>query len=84
MVVVQVKIRESHSEHLSVKVWLYHNKGEGYILVSIPDLHWSIQVDDTMFGETLTEHLLMHLFNVIDEQEAEVLALRITRWIQEV
>lgn len=79
-----MKIRESHSEHDSVKVWLYHNQKENYIVVSVPDLYWSIQIEDTLYGEALTEHLCMHLFNVIDEEEAQILALRITRWIQEV
>ncbi|ARJ51454.1 YueH family protein [Staphylococcus lutrae] len=79
-----MKIRESYSEHFSAKVWLYHNHKENYIVVSIPELYWSIQIADTLYGDALTEHLWIHLFNVIDEEEAQILALRITRWIQEV
>lgn len=81
---VQMKIRESHSENYSAKVWLFHNQKEHYIVVSIPDLYWSIQIEDTLYGEELTEHLFVHLFNVINEEEAQILALRITRWLQEV
>ncbi|YCT32486.1 YueH family protein [Staphylococcus pseudintermedius] len=50
----------------------------------MPDLYWSIQIEDTLYGEELTEHLFVHLFNVINEEEAQILALRITRWLQEV
>ncbi|AVQ34538.1 hypothetical protein C7J88_10315 [Staphylococcus muscae] len=78
-----MKIRESHSEGYSAKVFIYENKKEDYFVVAVPDLHWSIMIDDTLFGEALTEHLMMHLFNVLDEDEAEVLALRITQWVQE-
>lgn len=79
-----LKIRESHSEDYSAKVYIYQNKKEDYFIVSIPDLNWSILIDYTLYGESLTEHLFMHLFNVIDEDEAQRLALRITHWLQEV
>ncbi|UXR70136.1 MULTISPECIES: YueH family protein [unclassified Staphylococcus] len=78
-----MKIRESHSENYSAKVFIYENKKEDYFVVAVPDLNWSMMIDDQLFGEALTEHIVMHLFNVLDEQEAEVLALRITQWVQE-
>ncbi|MBI5975255.1 YueH family protein [Staphylococcus canis] len=78
-----MKIRESHSEQYSAKVFIYQNKKEDYFVVSIPDLLWSIQIDGELYGEALTEHLFIHLFNVLEEDEAQVLALRITNWIQE-
>lgn len=80
----RLKIRESHSENYSAKVFIYQNKKEDYFIVSIPDLYWSIAIDNTLYGESLTEHLYMHLFNVVEENEAELLALRITHWLQEV
>lgn len=81
---VLLKIRESHSDHYSAKVFIYQNKKEDYYVVSIPDLNWSILIDEALYGESLTEHLFVHLFNVIDEDEANTLALRITHWLQEV
>lgn len=79
-----MKIRESHSEHYSAKVFIYQNKKEDYFVVSIPDLFWSIQIDYDIYGEALTEHVMVHLFNILSEDEAHTLALRITNWIQEV
>ncbi|AVP36674.1 hypothetical protein DOS70_02300 [Staphylococcus felis] len=79
-----MKIRESHSEHYSAKVFIYQNKKEDYFVVSIPDLFWSIQIDYDIYGEALTEHVMVHLFNILPEDEAHTLALRITNWIQEV
>lgn len=79
-----MKIRESHSESFSAKVFLYHNQKEGYIVVSIPDIFWSMAIDDEVYGEALTDQLMIHLFNNLDEKEAHELALRITQWIQEV
>ncbi|MGV3043407.1 YueH family protein [Staphylococcus rostri] len=78
-----MKIRESHSENYSAKVFIYENKKEDYFVVAVPDLNWSILIDDEWFGEALTEHLMMHLFSVLDEEESEILALRITQWVQE-
>ncbi|EKU48114.1 YueH family protein [Staphylococcus massiliensis] len=79
-----MKIRQSTSENYSARVFIYENKKEGFFVVSIPDLYWSLQINEDLYGEALTEHLVMHLFNVVDEEEAEVLALRITHWLQEV
>ncbi len=78
-----VKIRESHSDNLKCKVFIYENKKEEYFVISIPDLFWSIQIDYDLFGESLIEHLYLHLFNVLDEEEANELANRISHWTSE-
>lgn len=79
----QVKIRESHSQNLNCKVYIYENKKEEYFVISIPDLFWSIEVDYDLYGESLVEHLYLHLFNVLDEDEANELANRISQWTSE-
>ncbi|KAA1042609.1 YueH family protein [Macrococcus equipercicus] len=79
-----MKIRQSNSETLTVKVYIHENKKEETFLVSIPDIFFSIQFDYHLFGEALTEHLYVHLFNILDEKEAAELALRITQWTSEV
>ncbi|QLK85663.1 YueH family protein [Staphylococcus sp. 17KM0847] len=78
-----MKIRESHSEQYSAKVFIYDNKKEDFFVVAVPDLYWSIQINDDLYGDALTDHLAIHLFNVLDEEEAQILALRITQWVQE-
>ncbi|CPR11296.1 Uncharacterised protein [Staphylococcus aureus] len=52
-------------------------------MISIPDLFWSIEVDYDLYGESLIEHLYLHLFNVLDEDEANELANRISQWTSE-
>ena len=47
------------------------------------DLFWSIEVDYDLYGESLIEHLYLHLFNVLDEDEANELANRISQWTSE-
>jgi len=79
-----MKIRQSNSDSLTVKVYIHENKKEETFLVSIPDIFFSIQFDYELYGESLTEYLYMHLFNILVEQEANELALRITQWTSEV
>ncbi|RIN22196.1 hypothetical protein BU070_09235, partial [Mammaliicoccus vitulinus] len=43
----------------------------------------SIEVDYDLYGESLIEHLYLHLFNVLDEDEANELANRISQWTSE-
>ncbi|GGI38785.1 YueH family protein [Mammaliicoccus stepanovicii] len=78
-----MKIRESHSQKSNFKVYIYENKKEEYFVISIPDLFWSIKVDYDLYGESLIEHLYLHLFNVLDEDESEELANRISQWTSE-
>ncbi|TDM12428.1 YueH family protein [Macrococcus lamae] len=79
-----MKIRQSNSDTLTVKVYIHENKKEETFLVSIPDIFFSIQFDYDLYGEALTEHLYVHLFNTLEEKEATELALRISQWTSEV
>ncbi|TDM14888.1 YueH family protein [Macrococcus bovicus] len=79
-----MKIRQSNSENLSCKVYIYENKKEENFIVSIPDIFFSIQYDYDLYGESLIEHLYLHLFNILDDKEAQELALRIAQWTSEV
>ena len=54
----QMKIRQSNSDSLTVKVYIHENKKEETFLVSIPDIFFSIQFDYELYGESLTEYLL--------------------------
>lgn len=79
----KVKIRQSHSENVNCKVYIYENKKEEYLVISIPDLFWSIHVDYELYGDSLIEYLYIHLFNILDEEDANELAIRISHWTSE-
>ncbi|TDL93376.1 hypothetical protein ERX27_10630 [Macrococcus brunensis] len=79
-----MKIRQSNSDNLTCKVYIHENKKEENFIVSIPDIFFSIQYDYDLYGESLIEHLYLHLFNILDEKEAGELAMRIAQWTSEV
>lgn len=78
-----MKIRMNIGEMLQCKVYIHENKKEETFLVSIPDIFFSIQFDYNLYGESLVEHLYLHLFNILDEKEANQLALSIAQWTAE-
>lgn len=78
-----MKIRMNNGETLQCKVYIHENKKEETFLVSIPDIFFSIQFDYNLYGESLVEHLYLHLFNILDEKEANQLALSIAQWTAE-
>ncbi|RXK18779.1 YueH family protein [Macrococcus sp. DPC7161] len=78
-----MKIRISNGENLTCKVYIHENKKEENFLVSIPDIFFSIQFDYDLYGESLVEHLYLHLFNILDHDDANELALRISQWTSE-
>ncbi|MGO1923163.1 MAG: YueH family protein [Jeotgalicoccus sp.] len=43
---------------------------ENYI-ISIPDLAFSMQVDNSLGGEEIVDELIIHLFTLLDEDESE-------------
>ncbi|GEP76160.1 YueH family protein [Staphylococcus carnosus] len=48
------------------------------ILVVIPDINWSAELDIKESAEDVEENLIMYLFNLMDEDKAENLAQEIT------
>ncbi len=80
----RMKIRTNNGESLQCKVYIHENKKEETILVSVPDIFFSIQFDYDIYGDALVDHLYHHLFNILDEKEANQLALSIAQWTSEV
>lgn len=79
-----MKIRQSNSDTLSCKVYIHENKKEELFVVSVPDIFFSIEFDYELYGESLIEYLHLHLFNTLDEHDAQLLAMRIAQWVSEV
>lgn len=79
-----MKIRQSNGTNLTVTVYIHENKKDETFLISIPDIHFSIMFDYNLYGEALVDHLFLHLFNILDEEDAQELALRITQYTSEV
>ncbi|MGN5883075.1 MULTISPECIES: YueH family protein [Staphylococcus] len=48
------------------------------ILIAISDLNWSAELDKKESAEDVEEELIMYLFNLMDEAEAEHLAHELT------
>ncbi|AMY05296.1 MULTISPECIES: YueH family protein [Staphylococcus] len=53
------------------------------ILVAIPDINWSAELDIKESAEDVEENLIMYLFNLMDEDKAESLAHELTLMIFE-
>lgn len=47
-------------------------------LIAVPDMCWSVMVDKKESAEDVEEDLVMDLFNLMDEVEAESLAHELT------
>lgn len=52
-------------------------------MVAIPDLNWSAELDMKETPEDVEDNLVMYLFNIMDEDEAERLAHTLTLMIFE-
>lgn len=48
------------------------------MLIAIPDISWSVMVDIKETSSDVEEELVMHLFNLMNEEEAESLAKELT------
>lgn len=48
------------------------------MLIAIPDLSWSVMIDIKETSSDVEEELVMHLFNLMNEDEAESLAKELT------
>jgi hypothetical protein len=76
-----VKVRKVFFNSEEKKVFIHENKKEEYIMVAIPELHWSI--DFTYDEENVQGKIYATLIGNIPEQEAEALGARIYQWTRE-
>ena len=51
-------------------------------MIAIPDLEWSMLLPDTQDEQELETELVMHLFTLMDDDDAEHIARQIIQWLQ--
>ena len=61
---------------------VYHHKSNDSIMLAIPELFWSIELSKELDTDQLYEELVMQLFNLLTEVEADTLARNITDLIR--
>ncbi|GMB08675.1 YueH-like protein [Thermolongibacillus altinsuensis] len=80
-----MKIRKApiHDEHQQQNVYIYENKKEEYIVVSIPDLEWSICVRYEEETKDVQKRIEQSLRKVLEAEKASSLTAKIVQWIRE-
>ena len=61
---------------------VYHYRSNDLIMLAIPELFWSIELSKELDANQLYEELVMQLFNLLTEVEADALARNITDLIR--
>ena len=61
---------------------VYHYRSNDLIMLAIPELFWSIELPKELDANQLYEELVMQLFNLLTEVEADTLARNITDLIR--
>lgn len=61
---------------------VYHHQSNDSIMLAIPELFWSIELSKELDTDQLYEELVMQLFNLLTEVEADALARNITDLIR--
>ncbi|MCI2803005.1 YueH family protein [Staphylococcus pettenkoferi] len=77
-----MKIKEVQLAKVARQVYLYKNESERATLIAIPDLEWSMLLPDTQDEQELEMELVMHLFTIMDDDNAEHIARQIIQWLQ--
>lgn len=61
---------------------VYYHQSNDSIMLAIPELFWSIELSKELDTDKLYEELVMQLFNLLTEVEADTLARDITDLIR--
>ncbi len=61
---------------------VYYHQSNDSIMLAIPELFWSIELSKELDTDKLYEELVMQLFNLLTEVEADTLARNITDLIR--
>ena len=78
----RLKIKEVQLAEVARQVYLYKNESERATLIAIPDLEWSMLLLDTQDEQELEMELVMHLFTIMDDDNAKHIARQIIQWLQ--
>ena len=61
-------------------MFTYISEDKNQIMLAIPDIFWSIELDLNMDSNDVKEELVMQLFAFIEENEAIKIASNLTNW----
>ncbi|PNZ31318.1 yueH-like family protein [Staphylococcus petrasii] len=77
-----MKIKQLSEQNEVVNVYLYKNDEIEQLMIAIPDMFWSVEIDykDMNINE-IEEELVMQLFTFKDENEATRIASKLSEWI---
>ncbi|WP_145339253.1 YueH family protein [Staphylococcus epidermidis] len=75
---MKIKSLQFHGMMMNV----YHHQSIDSIMLAIPELFWSIELSKELDTDQLYEELVMQLFNLLTEVEADTLARNITDLIR--
>lgn len=70
-------------EGKSINVYIFEANND-HIIIVVPDWFWSYQLEmaEIIDRDTCIETLLMQLFVFKEEEEAEMIAIQMTDWIE--
>ena len=69
LAVAQVKIKQLSINDEIVNVYLYIIEDKNQIMLAIPDIFWSIELDLNMDSNDVKEELVMQLFAFIEKMK---------------
>ncbi|ASJ93868.1 MULTISPECIES: YueH family protein [Staphylococcus] len=75
---MKIKSLQFHGMMMNV----YYHQSNDSIMLAIPELFWSIELSKELDTDQLYEELVMQLFNLLTEVEADTLARNITDLIR--
>jgi len=75
---LKIKSLQFHGMMMNV----YYHQSNDSIMLAIPELFWSIELSKELDTDQLYEELVMQLFNLLTEVEADTLARNITDLIR--
>jgi len=72
--VVLLKIKPISLNGVTVRSYIYKNDDADVLLMAIPDLNWSLEIDTSLNDDDIKEELVIHLFTLLDESTAVQIA----------
>lgn len=80
---VLLKIKPISLNGVTVRSYIYKNNDADVLLMAIPDLNWSLEIDTSLNDDDIKEELVIHLFTLLDESTATKIATDIVKLILE-
>ena len=71
---VLLKIKPISLNGVTVRSYIYKNDNDEVLLLAIPDLNWSLEIDTSLNDDDIKEELVIHLFTLLDESTAVQIA----------